>query len=165
MTTWLTTGEEESCGTENKGTAVNKYTCGRGAAHFLWSVFLLFCLYGMPPYFNSFIFQFCGNLNIFYSVLKRALLVKSPSSASLHRQNFNVTWQGPQNLYSIRDLNVNCGSFHSISKTVLPYILSQSLFYLPYHVYVHFKVQSYYLPYQIQGHLNLTQFCHNLTQV
>ena len=110
MTTWLTTGEEESCGTENKGTAVNKYTCGRGAAHFLWSVFLLFCLYGMPPYFNRFISKVCGNLNIIYSVLKRALLVKSPSSASLHRQNFNVTWQGPQNLYSIRDLNVNCGS-------------------------------------------------------
>ena len=44
MTTWLTTGEEESWGTENNGTAVNKYTCGGGG-----SVFLL-CPFGMPPY-------------------------------------------------------------------------------------------------------------------
>ena len=108
MTTWLTTGEAESCGTENKGTAVNKYTCG-GRLIFCGQ-FFRFCLFGMPPYFNRFISKVCGNLNIIYSVLKRALLVKSPSSASLHRQNFNVTWQGPQNLYSIRDLNVNCGS-------------------------------------------------------
>ena len=35
MTTWLTTLEEESCGTENKGTAVNKYTCGGGGSVFL----------------------------------------------------------------------------------------------------------------------------------
>ena len=28
MTRWLTTGEEESCGTENNDTAVNKYSCG-----------------------------------------------------------------------------------------------------------------------------------------
>ena len=27
MTRWLTTGEEESWGTENNGTAVNRYTC------------------------------------------------------------------------------------------------------------------------------------------
>ena len=42
MTTWLTTLEEESCGTENKGTAVNKYTCGGGAQ--------FSCLSWMPPY-------------------------------------------------------------------------------------------------------------------
>ena len=33
MTRWLTTGEEESWGTENKGTAVNKYTCGHCGYH------------------------------------------------------------------------------------------------------------------------------------
>ena len=61
--------------------AVNKYTCG--GWFFFRGQFFFCCLYGMPPYFNMFIFQVSGNLNIFYSLLIRALLVKSPCSASL----------------------------------------------------------------------------------
>ena len=60
MTTWLTTGEEESWGTENNGTAVNKYTCG-GAAQFSWAVFCfasLGCLHIWQEY-NLFLFSIC----------------------------------------------------------------------------------------------------------
>ena len=60
MTTWLTTGEEERWGTENNGTAVNKYTCG-GAAQFSWAVFCfasLGCLHIWQEY-NLFLFSIC----------------------------------------------------------------------------------------------------------
>ena len=68
MTTWLTTLEEESCGTENKGTAVNKYTCGGGGSVFL--PLLDASIFGgsiTSSFFNMFVFQVSDNLNILFS--------------------------------------------------------------------------------------------------
>ena len=64
MTTWLTTGEEESWGTENKGTAVNKYTCeGEGRlgffGHFFDLPLLDASIFGgsiTSSFFNKFVF-------------------------------------------------------------------------------------------------------------
>ena len=52
MTRWLTIGEEESWGTENKGTAVNKYTCGGGGSFFVVSFFCVL------PLWDASIFQY-----------------------------------------------------------------------------------------------------------
>ena len=163
MTTWLTTLEEESCGTENKGTAVNKYTCGGGELSFLAS---LGCLHIWREhnlfFFNMFVFQVSDNLNILFSSDKSFIGKKRRLSIikQIEFQCEGNTWQSRQNILSTRDLNVNCGSFHSISKTVLPYILSQSLFYLPFHVYVHFTVQSYHL-----SNTGVTDTLHNFPTI
>ena len=79
MTTWLTTLEEESWGTENKGTAVNKYTCGGGLS-FLGQFFFVLPLLDASitsSFFNMFVFQVSDNLNILFSS-EKSFIGKKP---------------------------------------------------------------------------------------
>ena len=78
MTTWLTTLEEESCGTENKGTAVNKYTCGRGAAHFLWSVFFTVLPLWDASIFQQFYFSSLWKSEYFLFSSEKSFIGKKP---------------------------------------------------------------------------------------